>query len=90
MDQSVTTTRLNWVALSYLQVIVLPGRPQHVPLATRLLGHLVRDVTAKATTHLVVRVLHHIFGEVAGALAPCDHGDHPGVPQYCLGSEGCG
>lgn len=70
-------------------MIVLPRRFQHVPLATRLLGHPMDDVTAKATAHLVVRVLHHVFGEVAGALAPSDHGDHPGVPRYCLRSEGC-
>lgn len=74
---------------AYLQMIVLPGCSQHVPLATRLLGHPVVDVTAEAPAHLVVRVLHHIFGEVAGALAPSDHGDHPGVPRYCLGCEGC-
>lgn len=69
-------------------MIVLPGRSQHVPLATRLLGQPVVDVTAEATAHLVVRVLHHVFGEVAGALAPSDHGDHPGVPWYRLGREG--
>lgn len=70
-------------------MIVLPGRSQHVPLATRLLGHPVVDMTAEATAHLIIWVLHHIFGEVAGALAPRDHGHHPGVPRHCLGREGC-
>lgn len=70
-------------------MIVLPGCFQHVPLAARLLGHPVDDVTAKAAAHLVVGVLRHVLGEVAGALAPSDHGDHPGVPRYCLRSEGC-
>lgn len=71
-------------------MIVLPGCLQHVPLAARLLGHPVDDVTAEAAAHLVVRVLCHVLGEVAGALAPRDHGDHPGVARHRLRSEGCG
>lgn len=71
-------------------MIALPWSSHHVPLATGLLGHFVVHVTAKTASHLVVQVLRRVFGEVAGALAPRDHGDHPGVPWYCLGWEGCG
>lgn len=70
-------------------MIALSWSSQHVPLATGLLGHLVVHVTAETAPHLVVQVLCRVFGEVAGALAPRDHGDHPGVPWYCLGREGC-
>lgn len=69
-------------------MIVLAQSSHHVPLATRLLGHPVVGATAEATAHLIVRVLHHVFREVAGALTPSDHGDHPGVPWYCLGCGG--
>lgn len=70
-------------------MIVLGRRSNHVPLATRLLGHPVVGVTAEATAHFIVRVLCQVFREIAGALAPSDHGDHPGVPRYCLRREGC-
>lgn len=70
-------------------MIVLGRRSNHIPLATRLLGHPMVGVTAEATAHLIVRVLCQVFREVAGALAPSDHGDHPGVPRYCLRREGC-
>lgn len=68
-------------------MVVLAGGSHHVPLAARLLGH---PVAAEAAAHLVVRVLRHVFRQVAGALAPSDHGDHPGVSWCCLGRGSCG
>lgn len=87
---AVWNTRYSYIRVrsSYLQMIVLGRSSDHVPLATRLLGHPVVGVTAEATAHLIVRVLRQVFREVAGALAPSDHGDHPGVPRYCLRREG--
>lgn len=70
-------------------MIVLAGSTGHIPLTTRLLVHPVVDVVAEAAAHLVIWVLHQVFREVAGALASSDRGDHPGVPWYCLGHEGC-
>ena len=79
------------LASAYLQMVLLAGGSHHVPLATRLLGHSVVDATAEAAAHLIVRVLYQVFGQVAGALAPSDHGDHPRVQLCCLwccGSSG--
>lgn len=74
-------------ASSNLQMVVLARSSHHIPLATRLLGH---PVAAETAAHLVVRVLRNVFRQVAGALAPSDHGDHPGVPWCCLGRGSCG
>lgn len=71
----------------YLQVVVFA---HHVPLATRLLWDPVVDTAAEATAHLIVWILHQVFRQVAGALAPSDHGDHPGVRWHCLSCGGCG
>lgn len=71
-------------------MVALPRRSHHVPLAARLLGHLVVHVTAEAPAHLVVQVLRGVFRQVAGALAPCDHGHHPVVARHRLGAEGAG
>lgn len=48
------------------------------------------DATAAATAHLIVRVLRRVFRQVAGALAPSDHGYHPGVLLCFLVGGGCG
>lgn len=77
------------LASPYLKVVLLARRPHHVPLAARLLGYPMVDTTAEATTDLIVRVLRYVFRQVAGALAPCDHGDHPGVWWCCLGRADC-
>lgn len=77
------------LASSYLQMVVLARSSHHVPLATRLLGHPMFDTTADATAHLVIWVLHQVFRQVAGALAPSDHWHHPVVPWYCLGIGRC-
>lgn len=69
-------------------MVALARRSHHVPLAARLLGHLVVHVTAEAPAHLVVQVLRRVFRQVAGALAPRDHGDHPVVARHRLGAEG--
>lgn len=61
-------------------MVVFARSSHHVPLAARLLGHPVVGPAAEAPAHLVVRVLQHVFRQVAGALAPGDHGNHPGVP----------
>lgn len=47
-------------------------------------------MTAEAPAHLVVQVLRGVFGQVAGALATRDHGDHPVVAWHRLGAEGTG
>lgn len=77
------------LAPSYLQMVGA-GSSHHIPLATRLLGNSVVDTTAEAATHLIIRVLHQVFRQVAGALAPSDHGDRPGVLWCSLrrGSHG--
>lgn len=70
--------------------MVIPAwRPRHVPLTAWLPGNLVVDATAKASPHLVIRVLIQVFRQVAGALTPSDCRDHSGIRWVCLSHGNC-